>query len=200
MCLDETGIQLEKEFETLNDIALNGIKELSEIGLAEALQNVFSTEGIDTRLGLQELGTQIAFQLGDFIQQLGVQLILAAGAKKLIDEGILSLATFLGGTGALIAGITAYAAGTAIKAGARNRSAAISNFSGRGGGSFGGGGIRTVGTPPTLSLNAPTSGTTVQPININIIGRLEADGSQLIAVINAAEQKNVRVTGRRQLV
>ena len=181
-------------FKSIGDVMSTGLTDLAEIGFAAALQGIFNTEGIDVRSGLQQLGNQVSFQIGNYLQQVGKDLIFAGGVQKLIDKAAAGLAAIGGGAGAIYAGIAAFAAGTAIKAGARNRRASIS----RGITSANPTNRATNQTPNTLGTFG--GGTVVRPINIIIGGRLEADGDKLIAVINAAESRNVRVTGRRKLV
>ena len=88
--------------------------------------------------------------------------------------------------GAVLVGATA----KAVKAGSAAASA--------GGGAVALGSFSTPTVQP-LSPVANSNREIVRPINININGKLIADGNQLIAVLNSSEQKNIRITGRRGL-
>ena len=191
--------EIDDTFKKIANTLLDATDNLAEIGLAKLFEKAFNTKGIDTKLELQQLGNQVAFQIGDFLQQTGKTLILAGGLQELIDKALLALGTIGSGATLLAAGGLAYAAGTAIKAGARNRGANIGRFTGSGSGGGGSGNISNVGNPPTLSLNAPTSSTVVQPINLNLSGGWVVRGSDLITVINSADEKNVKVLGKRLL-
>ena len=190
--INATGIDLEEEFTNLSNIMQDGLLELTEIGFAEAFQNIFNTEGIDTKLGLQQLGNSVAMQLGDYIQQLGHSLVLAGGAKELIDKGITKLATFLGGAGAIAAGVVAIGIGSAIKAGARNRASQINAV---GGGSTAPGGLPNTNLPGGIPINPRGGGGNVNVVNIVLQPGLSNTGQVLLRVIKNADSRNVRITG-----
>lgn len=189
------GIDLETELQNVYGIMERGLLELSELGFADLLQRAFDVGGVDVSLGLKELGNQVAFQLGDYIQQLGYSLVKAGLAKKGIDLGIESLATFLGGAGAIAAGFAAIGIGSAIKGGARNRATTLRGGGIGSAGARSGGGIGSAGVPGSIPINPSSNPGNVNIVNIILQPGLRSDGTVFLRAIKNANSRNVRVTG-----
>ena len=105
-----------------------------------------------------------------------------------------------GGPEAKIAGgLALIAAGGLLALATSGANRANRNALSAGGGAAG---IGSYSAPSYTPVSVGTAANNIidRSVNINIVGRLEAEGSKLVAVIQAEQFKNVRVTGRRQLV
>ena len=167
-------------------------------GLQEeiALWQNITGSGISAVLnGLADSIIQGDNRLGVALHQFGLSLIKLGTAQ--IALGLVEKLAETLGAGKIATGSILIGAGIALSAAtagvARSSTNATSAATG-----FVSPSVPNVPSVPTPTSNGISSN--IQPVNINIVGRWEVEGYKLISVINAAEQKNLRVTGRRQLI
>ena len=181
------GIQVEVGFvmdsTELNNIAQQAAEQIKSV-MVNTLESL--TESIGTLLGdlatgkdgWNDFANSAVQAFGDMAVAIG-KIAIEAGTSVIALKAAMGSMSIPGAYLAIAAGMALVALGSAVKAGMANIAA----------GNYSGGGIATSSSSSSIGGDYES-----RDVNVNVTGTLQADGDQLVAVINNSNKKSYYTT------
>ena len=179
----EIKVGIELDADKWNDIAQQAAEQIKSV-MVNTLESL--TESIGTLLGdlatgkdgWNDFANSAVQAFGDMAVAIG-KIAIEAGTSVIALKAAMGSMSIPGAYAAIAAGAALVILGSAVKSGMANIAA----------GNYSGGGFATGGTSSSMVGDYES-----RDVNVNVTGTLQADGDQLVAVINNSNKKSYYTT------